>query len=101
MTESRRSEAAEVAQREKLMALEHEIDNLQQQNTQIRRSISATPQPAYRAKDRCADLLRVAKNAKDEAELYVTPRFREDAKRRQKEAEDAHFTECYGSVDVN
>ncbi len=49
-------------------------------------------------KKRCEDLIRTAKSAKNESAMY---RYHhgliEDAKRRQKEAEDAHFSECFGS----
>ncbi len=49
-------------------------------------------------KNRCEDLVRTAKSAKNESAMY---RYHlgliEDAKRRQKEAEDAHFSECFGS----
>lgn len=50
--------------------------------------------------DDCARLIRTSKDAANEAELYQTPRFKADAKRRQKEADDEHFTKCYGTVSV-
>lgn len=49
----------------------------------------------------CDGLLRKAKAAKDEAEMYRYHQgLIDDAKRRQKEAEDEHFSRCYGSVSV-
>ena len=46
----------------------------------------------------CNKLVSKAKAASDEAETYFTPKYREDAKRRQKEYEDEHFSKCYGTV---
>ena len=58
------------------------------------------------AKDRakqneCSRLARTATNAKNEQDLYVTDRYKNDARRRQKEAEDAQFSKCYGSAGTN
>lgn len=42
--------------------------------------------------------LRTAKAAKDESNMYRYHQgLIDDAKRRQKEAEDEHFSNCYGS----
>ena len=49
-------------------------------------------------RDYCNQLLRTAKAAKDEANMYRYHQgLIDDAKRRQKEAEDEHFSNCYGS----
>ncbi len=49
--------------------------------------------------DYCNGLLRTAKEAKDEAAKWRYHQgLIDDAKRRQKEAEDEHFSKCYGSV---
>lgn len=54
----------------------------------------ASSQQAY-----CDGLLRTAKAAKDEAAMYRYHQgLIDDAKRRQKEAEDEHFSKCYGTV---
>lgn len=46
----------------------------------------------------CDRLVRTAKDAKDESNKWRYHQgLIDDAKRRQKEAEDAHFSECYGS----
>lgn len=46
----------------------------------------------------CDNLLKTAKAAKDEAATYRYHQgLIDDAKRRQKEAEDEHFSRCYGS----
>lgn len=49
-------------------------------------------------RDYCNQLLRTAKAAKDESNMYRYHQgLIDDAKRRQKEAEDEHFSNCYGS----
>lgn len=60
-----------------------------------RRAARAAQQPSKQ--DRCNSILRDIKRAKDDQILYQSPGFVADARRRQKEAEDAHFSECYGS----
>lgn len=53
-------------------------------------------QPSKR--EYCDNLLKTAKAAKDEAALYRYHQgLIDDARRRQKEAEDEHFSNCYGS----
>lgn len=97
LTPERQAEAEAVARREKAMALGLEADALYERADQIRADGYARA-TAKRRTGNCANYQRTAKNAEDEAELYATQRFRDDAKRRQKEAEDAHFSECYGTV---
>ena len=70
-------------QREQL-AVERQIDAQQR----------AQKEAAFKAK--CDGYERTAKNARDEKELYLTQRFRDDADRRKREAEARHFSECYG-----
>lgn len=94
----RQSQAEEVARREQRLSdsndLEKRIDALERQRAQ------ATAQPSAKEKKqaRCEQLLLTAKNAKNEAAMY---RYHggliDDARRRQKEAEDAHFSECYST----
>lgn len=60
-----------------------------------RRAAAAPRKPSK--EERCAQLLKEAKKGKDDQILYQTSGYINDAKRRQKEAEDAHFSECYGS----
>lgn len=54
-------------------------------------------QAAQQQKARCAELSAIAKNARDESSKY---RYHggliDDARRRQKEAEDEHFSKCFG-----
>lgn len=45
---------------------------------------------------RCASIQQRARNAANERELYFTQGYKNDADRRRKEAEDQHFSECYG-----
>ena len=59
----------------------------------------AAPAPSQPSKkEHCDGLLRAAKDAKDESNKWRYHQgLIDDAKRRQKEAEDAHFSDCYGS----
>lgn len=45
---------------------------------------------------RCARIQQQARNAANERDMYFTQGFKNDADRRRKEAEDQHFSECYG-----
>lgn len=75
---------------------------------EVRRENAARPAPRdLRAERRaepsleeyCNGLLKKAKSAKDEAAMYRYHQgLIDDAKRRQKEAEDEHFSKCYGTV---
>ena len=96
-TAQRRLEARSVVQREQLLAAEKEVDHLFDEAERIRESgyVRAAQQ---RKKGRCEQLLRTAKDAKDESHKWRYHQgLIDDAKRRQKEAEDAHFSECYGN----
>ena len=97
LTTQRQNEAADVARREKILSLQQEADSLREKAAQIRKS-SIEKAEAIRANGRCASLQRIAKNAENESDLYYSQRFKDDAKRRQKEAESALFTECFGTV---
>lgn len=73
-----------VDQQREQLAVERRIDAQQR----------AQKEAAFKAK--CDGYERAAKNARDEKELYLTQRFRDDADRRKREAEAQHFSECYG-----
>ena len=65
-------------------------------STTIVTPVSAPRQPSKR--EYCDRLLKTAKAAKDESNMYRYHQgLIDDAKRRQKEAEDEHFSNCYGS----
>ncbi len=96
VSEERRRQADEVARREKILSLEIELQNAKDQ-IKIERQSARVKSDQDAKKQRCANLLRIAKNAKDEANMYRYHQgLIDDARRRQKEAEDAHFSECYG-----
>lgn len=72
---------------------------------EVRRERRDNPAPARAPaarqpskEDYCNQLLRTAKDAKDESNKWRYHQgLIDDAKRRQKEAEDEHFSKCYGS----
>ena len=98
ITPERQAEAEAVAQREKAMALGIEADQLYERADQIRAE-SAAKAAAKRSAGRCDQLLQTARDAENESKKWRYHQgLIDDAKRRQKEAEDAHFSECYGSV---
>jgi hypothetical protein len=58
---------------------------------------AAVRRESNQKKQRCADLLRTAKDAHDESNKWRYHQgLIDDAKRRKREAEEAHFSECYG-----
>ncbi|MCA0184710.1 MAG: hypothetical protein LCH90_01745, partial [Proteobacteria bacterium] len=59
----------------------------------VERSQRASAEASHNAK--CAGYERGARNAVAEREMYRTQPFRDDADRRRKEYEAAHFSECY------
>lgn len=98
VTPERQAEAEAVARREKAMALGIEAEQLYERADQIRAE-GAAKAAAKRSSGRCDQLLRTAKDAENESKKWRYHQgLIDDAKRRQKEAEDAHFSECYGSV---
>jgi len=100
ISKERQEQAAEVARRERLHSenidLQKRVDSLERQQ----RNQTPTQQTSKESKKaRCDKLLRTAKDAKDESNKWRYHQgLIDDAKRRQKEAEDAHFSECYGTV---
>jgi hypothetical protein len=97
VSQERRQQAADVAERER--ALGKQVDNKNRAEQRQVDSRAADFQAQNDAKKtRCAQLLRDAKGAKDESNMWRYHQgLIDDAKRRQKEAEDAHFTECYSA----
>ncbi len=98
ISKERQEQAAEVARREQSMAREIEMEKRSEAlERQMRYQLS---QPSARdgKQARCDKLVQTAKDAKNEAAMY---RYHggliDDARRRQKEAEDAHFSECYSA----
>ena len=94
----RHQQAQEVVKRERLLSektdLENRIDERARQRDQ-----AALNSAKEAKKARCDRLVQTAKNAKDESNKWRYHQgLIDDAKRRQKEAEDAHFSECYGTV---
>lgn len=93
----RRQQAADVAERERALAKQVDNKNRAEQR-QIDRRSSDVRAESDAKKARCAQLLRDSKAAKDESNMWRYHQgLIDDAKRRQKEAEDAHFTECYSA----
>lgn len=93
----RRQQAADVAARER--ALAKQVDNqTRADQRQIDRRAADAQADRDAKKSRCAQLLRDAKDAKDESNKWRYHQgLIDDARRRQKEAEDSHFTECYSA----
>lgn len=94
-TDEQRRQSLDSARRQKRLSktndIEAEIYRLEREKQ------SAKFQAAEEAKRRrCATLVKTAKDAKDESQKWRYHQgLIDDAKRRQKEAEDAHFSECY------
>lgn len=59
----------------------------------VERSQRASAEASHSAK--CSGYERAAKNAAAERDMYRTQPFRDDADRRRKEYESAHFSECF------
>lgn len=98
VTPERQAEAEAIARREKAMALDIEIEQHYERAEQIRAE-GAAKAAAKRSTGRCDQLLLTAKAAENESKKWRYHQgLIDDAKRRQKEAEDAHFSECYGTV---
>lgn len=98
VTPERQAEAEQVARREKAMALGIEADKLYERADQIRAEGEAKA-AAKRSSGRCDQLLRIAEDAENESKKWRYHQgLIDDAKRRKKEAEDAHFSECFGTV---
>lgn len=98
VTPAEREQAADRLKRQKKVAAEIDTTNAKDSAEQRRRGeVFAEAQRAK--KERCAELLRIAKGAQDEAQTYRYHQgLIDDANRRKREAEAAHFTECYGTV---
>lgn len=63
------------------------------------REIYAERQREPSLEDYCNGLLKTAKDAENESKKWRYHQgLIDDAKRRQKEAEDTHFSKCYGTV---
>lgn len=91
-----RAAVIERAEREKVLAGQLETRRAIGDQMHAQRA-TQFQQAAQQQKARCAELLAIAKDAKNEGSKY---RYHEglidDARRRQKEAEDEHFSKCFG-----
>lgn len=73
------------------------MDGLAERIAKIRKEAGDTLSQAAK-RQRCAGYLKTAEDAKNEAAMYRYHQgLIDDAKRREKEAKDRHFSECYGS----
>lgn len=90
-----RAAVIERAEREKVLAGQLETRRAIGDQMHAQRA-AQFQQTAKQQKARCAELLAIAKDAKNEGAKY---RYHEglidDARRRQKEAEDEHFSKCF------
>lgn len=59
----------------------------------VERSQRASAEASHNSK--CSGYERAAKNAAAERDMYRTQPYRDDADRRRKEYESAHFSECF------
>lgn len=94
VTEEERAEAKLRTLRQKKLLSEMEyrnqLDNLEAARESRRvRSIEATKQA------RCQGYLSDLKNAERDERLFSWGPYQDDARRRQKDAKDAHFSECW------
>lgn len=100
VTTDQRRQAEIVHLRNQVSALQSDLE--ESRSKQIAREQSqALTQAIDQKKDakeqRCKQLLATAKAAKDEAAMYRYHQgLIDDARRREKEANDAHWSECYG-----
>ena len=79
-----------------LIAGEIDTMNAAEQEKQKRRGEVFAEQERLK-RERCAELVKLAKGADDDSKTYRYHQgLIDDANRRKKEAEAAHFTECYG-----
>lgn len=98
VTAAEREQAAERLKRQQNIAEEIDTMNALERERLQKRANAAAAQDA-RKKARCAELLKIAKGAQDEAQTYRYHQgLIDDANRRRREAEAAHFSECYGTV---
>jgi len=96
VTQEERAQAAERLKRQKKIAGEIDTMNAAEQEKQRRRGEVFAEQERLK-RERCAELVKLAKGADDESKTYRYHQgLIDDANRRKKEAEAAHFTECYG-----
>lgn len=98
VTPAEREQAAERLKRQKNVADEIDVMNALEQ-ARLQKIADASAARDARKKARCAELLKISKGAQDEAQTYRYHQgLIDDANRRKREAEAAHFSECYGTV---
>jgi hypothetical protein len=95
VTDAERAEAAASLARQRAVAgqiaTRHAIEDID-----INRRSTLVRAEQAQKKLRCSDLLRESKNAQNEANTYRYHQgLIDDAHRRKREAEAAHFSECY------
>ncbi len=95
VTDEQRQHAEASARRQR--AVRNDIEYRESVDQLERERAAGLAQAERKAKeDKCARYLRQAENAKNEASTYRYHQgLIDDAKRRQKEANDRHFSECY------
>ncbi len=97
VSDSDRAAARASYYRQKAVADAIDAQNAIEQMEQSRR-VAQQATASARKEPRCADLLRQAQEAKNRQETYRYHQgLIDNARREKKEAEDAHFSECYGS----
>lgn len=98
VTAAEREQAGERLKRQQKVAAEIDTMNAVEQ-ARLQKIANAAAAQDARKKARCAELLKTAKGAQDEAQTYRYHQgLIDDANRRKREAEAAHFSECYGTV---
>jgi len=98
VTPDERDEAKARVARQTRVAEEIAALNAAEQ-AKVDRRAEAIAAAEKRKTERCASLLRTAQGAQNEAQKYRYHQgLIDDALRRRREAEAAHFSECYGTV---
>ncbi len=98
VTVAEREQAKERLRRQQRVAEEIDTMNALEQ-ARLQKIADASAARDARKKARCAELLKISKGAQDEAQTYRYHQgLIDDANRRKREAEAAHFSECYGTV---
>ncbi len=98
VTAAEREQAKERLRRQQRVAEEIDTMNALEQ-ARLQKIADASAERDARKKARCAELLKISKGAQDEAQTYRYHQgLVDDANRRKREAEAAHFSECYGTV---
>lgn len=95
VTDEDRAQANALADKERL--LYEEYVRHQRIDERYRQRMRAGPSPKEQRKEHCQNLRAQVKSSKDDLNTYrYSEAIIRDAQRRQKEAEDALFSDCFG-----